>query len=96
MFWGVGVRGVFNELGGAYMGKVIRLASPGKRLSVSKSGMEQMLRHLEEIYRKRGITTREKNRIWQTMAVFCFYQLKIRRGLFYKAARHLLKPSSPR
>jgi hypothetical protein len=66
-----------------------------KRISVSKSDMEKMLHRLEEIYRRHGVTAREKDRIWQTMATFCFYQLETKCGLFYKAARRMLKINWP-
>jgi hypothetical protein len=53
--------------------------------------MEKVLHHLEEIYRRHGVTARERIAFGQTMATFCFYQLETKRGLFYKAAKRMLK-----
>ena len=77
------------------MRKVIGPRPSRKRLSVKKSEVTAMLRRLEDIYHRRGVTTREKDLIWQTMAAFCFYQIEGRRGLFDNSAKHMLKTVDP-
>ena len=77
------------------MRKATRPRRSRKRLSVRKAEVTAMLRRLEDIYSRRGVTTREKNLIWRTMAAFCFYQIEARRGIFYSSAKHMLKAVGP-
>jgi hypothetical protein len=73
------------------MRKAIRPRRSRKRASGRKAELTAMLRRLEDVYRRRGVTTREKNLIWQTMAALCFYQIESRRGPFYNSAKLMLK-----
>ena len=49
------------------------------------------LEELEEIYKRRGVTTKEKDTIWANIAAFCYYQIQERMGTFYEATKKELQ-----
>ena len=56
--------------------------------------IEDMIKDVEAIYAKRGITDDEKNMILVTISAFCHYQLESRQGLFFENVKHLLREPS--
>jgi len=52
-------------------------------MKITKQKMERMIDKLNIIYNAHGLTKKEKDFIWQSMATFCLYQIERKQGVFY-------------
>ena len=51
----------------------------------SKEMVTAGIAEVEEIYERRGVTSEEKDTIWQAISAFCCYQIQEPAGDFYEA-----------
>ena len=56
---------------------------------VSQDNTTYWLTQFEDICNRRGITTEERNIIWEAMAHVCYQQMHEKRGAFYDALQPL-------
>ena len=58
---------------------------------VAQNDTAYWLSQFEDICNRRGITTEERNIIWEAMAHVCYQQMQEKRGAFYDALQPLFE-----
>ena len=64
-----------------------------KKLKADSSDMDvamQALQQFDRICKKLGVPSREKDEIWQMVAILCAHQVRHRYGTFYECVKEIL------